>query len=132
MNKHVAVWIDHKEARVFTIAPESTAETTVLAPSRHVHSGSSGQEGIKDNAEGFKRFFQEVEAAIVASEEILIVGPGSAKLEFFKYVQQHDAALAHRVVGIETVDHPTDAQIVAHAKTCFSVGARPVHAVSAP
>jgi hypothetical protein len=34
-------------------------------------------------------------------------------------VHQHDHALEAKVVGIETVDHPSDGQIVAFAKKYF-------------
>ena len=57
--------------------------------------------------------------AVQGVPEILVVGPGQAKLEFIKYV--HDAApdRADHIVGVETLDHPTDNQIVAHARTYF-------------
>jgi len=32
MSKHVTVWIDHKEARIFHIDPYTIDEATVLAP----------------------------------------------------------------------------------------------------
>ena len=38
-----------------------------------------------------------------------------------KHIHTHDHELADRVVGIETADHPTDKQIVAHARTTFKV-----------
>jgi hypothetical protein len=38
---------------------------------------------------------------------------------FVKYVHQHAHALEPKIVGVETVDHPTDGQIVAYAKTYF-------------
>jgi hypothetical protein len=31
----------------------------------------------------------------------------------------HDKAMVERIVGIETVDHPTDAQVVAYARKYF-------------
>jgi hypothetical protein len=35
-------------------------------------------------------------------------------------VHEHDRALEPRVVGVETVDHPTDRQLVAYAKKYFA------------
>lgn len=35
-----------------------------------------------------------------------------------------NAALERRIVGIETVDHPTDAQLVAYAKKYFGLHER--------
>jgi hypothetical protein len=41
------------------------------------------------------------------------------KLHFLRYVQRHDHALEARIVGIESADHPTDAQLVAHVRHYF-------------
>jgi hypothetical protein len=54
----------------------------------------------------------------------LSVGPSTAKLEFFRYAHEHDKALEPKIVGIETVDHPTGEQIVAYAKNYFKLGDR--------
>jgi len=57
--------------------------------------------------------------ALEGSDEILLVGPSTAKLKFLRYAYAHDPALAARVVGVETVDHPTDGQLLAYARTYF-------------
>jgi len=36
-----------------------------------------------------------------------------------KHAQAHDPAVGKLVVGIETVDHPTDGQLVAYARKYF-------------
>jgi stalled ribosome rescue protein Dom34 len=64
-------------------------------------------------------FFREVARALDGIDAVLIVGPSSAKLEFLKYVQDHDRKLQTKVAGIETVDYPTDREIVAYAKRYF-------------
>jgi hypothetical protein len=48
------------------------------------------------------------------------VGPSSAKLELFRYVHEHEHQLEPKVVGIETLDHLTDREIVAFARKCFA------------
>jgi hypothetical protein len=53
------------------------------------------------------------------AEEVLVVGPSAAKLEFMRYVHKHDQATEAKIVGIETVDHPTDGQLVAYANQYF-------------
>lgn len=62
----------------------------------------------------------EVVEAVASANEILIVGPSSAKLELMKHMVKHDANIASKVVGIETVDHPSDAQLLAYAKKSFT------------
>ena len=58
--------------------------------------------------------------AVKESKEILIVGPGSAKLELMKHAVKDDHLIAEKIVGIETVDHPTDGQLLAYAKKYFA------------
>jgi hypothetical protein len=38
-----------------------------------------------------------------------------------EYVHKQAPALEAKIVGIETVDHPTDGQLVAHAKRYFGL-----------
>jgi hypothetical protein len=63
--------------------------------------------------------------ALADANEILIVGPSTAKLHFLNHVHQHDHALLPKIVGLETVDHPSDGQLVAYAKEYFKTGHRP-------
>jgi stalled ribosome rescue protein Dom34 len=118
--QHVAVWIDHKEARIFHIAAEKNDEVSVTVPLHHLHrKHPRGAEGVKEHPEDTKRFFHEVVGALESAEELLIVGPSTAKLDLIRYIHQHAHALEPRVVGIETVDHPSDGQLVAYARTYF-------------
>jgi stalled ribosome rescue protein Dom34 len=125
MTKHTAVWLDHKEAHVFSFHAEDTDEATVLAPPHNDHhKHTRGQEGLKEHPEDIKRFYHDLIATLHETEELLIVGPGSSKLELLKYIHQHDQLLEAKVVGIETVDHPTDGQLIAYARQYFKRNAR--------
>ena len=120
MMKHVAVWLDHKEARIFRIQAEAASETTVAAPLHNIHhKHPKGPQGDKAHPEDAKRYFHEVAQALEGAEDILIVGPSTAKLELIRYLHQHARGVELRVVGVETVDHPTDGQLVAYARTYF-------------
>jgi len=127
MPTHAVIWIDHKEARVFHVQPETVGheqpeaidETTILSPQHLIHRHPKGRGEAKDHPDDTKRFFHEVARSLDGTDAVLIVGPSSAKLEFLRYVQDHDKKLQSRVVGIETVDHPTDGEIVAYAKRYF-------------
>jgi stalled ribosome rescue protein Dom34 len=120
MPKHVAVWLDHKEARIFHIDPYTIDEATVLAPLHNIHHKHPiGPEGPHDHPEDATRFLQAVAQALDGSEEVLVVGPGAAKHELVKYVTEHDRALEPKIVGVETVDHPSDRQLIAYAKKYF-------------
>ena len=43
----------------------------------------------------------------------------SAKNELVKHVEHHDPAWRKKLVGVATVDHPSDKQLVAHARKYF-------------
>jgi stalled ribosome rescue protein Dom34 len=123
LSKHTVVWIDQKEARIFRVEPDAATESTVHAPHFvHRHPGESDR--AKDHPDDARRFFQEVARTLLDAEGIIIVGPSSAKLEFIKYVHKHDHLLEPKIIGVETMDHPTDAQIVAYAKEYFNLGGR--------
>ena len=115
--RHVAVWIDHLEAKIFHIEKETFTEST-LEPRRHVrrHSTTTAEHDHPADAE---HFYHAVVRALEGAEEVLIVGPATAKLELFKHIQVHDHALVSKIVGVETVDHPTDKQLAAHARKYF-------------
>ena len=115
--KHAIVFIDHQEARVFRIQP---AATDVFHPHHHIPRHPRGGEEARTNPADAKHFFQDVAAALADAAEILVVGPGSAKLELVKYIDEHERAIKARIVGVETVDHPTDPQILAFARKRFA------------
>ena len=118
MSRHAAVWIDHNEARIFHVEAETFDESTLHAP-HHVARHPKSQTSDKYHPEEERRFFQDVVHALEGSNQILVVGPSTAKLHFLQYVHKHDQALEPRIVGIETVDHPTDRQIAAYVRHYF-------------
>ena len=69
-------------------------------------------------------FFREVAAALADAGAVLITGPANAKTELMKHIRAHAPELAQIVAGIETVDHPTDNELVAHARRYFKASDR--------
>jgi stalled ribosome rescue protein Dom34 len=118
MLTHAVIWIDHQESRIFHVHP-ATTDTVILAPQHHVHRHAKGLEQTRERSHQMHRFFADVARTLDGVDAILLVGPSSAKLEFFRYVHQHERRLEQRVVGIETADHPTDAQMVVRARSYF-------------
>lgn len=123
MTRHVAVWIDHNEAKIYHIDAKSFDASNVLAPGRHVrrHPTVTAEHNHPADA---KHFYDDVVNALADAEAILVVGPGVAKLELIKHVHKHHAALEPKIIGVETVDHPTDGQLVAHARRYFHAADR--------
>jgi hypothetical protein len=116
---HCIVWLDHREARVFQLNP-GELEPLVLRPdhpTRHIHhkANSIGS----GHAPPDPAFLQAVAHSLAKSGAILIAGPGLAKTELVKHLHQHDPKLIAAIAGIETVDHPTDGALVAHAEQYF-------------
>ena len=116
---HAVVWIDHHEARVFHFNADD-AERAVVHPehrTRHIHhkahSVGSG------NAAEDQNFFHAVVDAIGGAGAVLIGGPANAKHELFKHIQRHAPQLLPRIAAVETLDHPTDGELVAHARKYF-------------
>jgi hypothetical protein len=118
--RQMAVWIDRDEAKVFHIEGDAFDEKSVLAPNHHVHRHPKDQETRTHNhPDDEPRFFQQVVGALAGADQILLLGPSVTKLHLLRYVQKHDPTLEPRIVGIETADHPTDRQLVAHVRQYF-------------
>ena len=64
-------------------------------------------------------FFDHVVEALHGATEWLLVGPSTAKLEFLKHLDTHRAELRRSLVGTETMDHPTDGELLDHARRAF-------------
>lgn len=65
-----------------------------------------------------KTFYEDVVASIRDSESVLIFGPGEAKGELRKLMEQNN--LHDRVVVLESADKMTDRQIAARVRDHFS------------
>ena len=120
MSKHTAIWLDQKEAHVFHIDPEHVDTQKVLAPAREHHRHPKGAEGGKGHPDDAKRYFGEIVQTLGEAERILVLGPSTAKLSFLRFLHQTSPDVEGRVVGVETVDHPSDGQLLAYARKYFT------------
>jgi stalled ribosome rescue protein Dom34 len=118
---HAAVWLDHHEARVIHVQLDHFDEESIRSPKQHIHRHPKGGTAEHNHPDDLHHFFREVARALDDSGEVLVVGPSTAKLQFLRYLHKHDPALESRIVGVETAAHPTDGQLVAHAKQYFKV-----------
>jgi len=113
---HAVVWLDHSEAHVMHISPDDVEKSVVhpAKPHTHLHA-RSGTVGSGRQIED-KAYYHAIADALKGAQEILVVGPAQAKLQLIKHIHAHHHAMADLVVGVETVDHPTDGQSVAYAR----------------
>ncbi len=116
---HAVVWLDHVEAHVLHFTPEDVEKSGTHAADQHPHLHHKRGAIGAGNKGADAHYFDAVAKLLDGAGEILVVGPGSAKLELVRYLDQHQHLLGAKVVGVETVDHPSDGQLVAHARKYF-------------
>jgi stalled ribosome rescue protein Dom34 len=116
---HAIVWLDHREATIvgYSLDDSEVIEVHSEREDRRVHRRSGSIDSGK--AADDHRFFEDVAVRLADVREILIVGPGNAKTAFATYLGQRHAATSKRVLAVETVDHPSEAQLLDHARRFF-------------
>jgi len=114
---HAAVWIDHHEAHVFCVDPSSFSAATGEAP-HHVPRHPKSQALVRNHPDHAPQFYRHVVRALAGATEILVVGPSTAKIHFVDFVREHAPAV--RIVGMETVDHPSAKQLAAYLRRYFA------------
>ena len=117
-NRAAILWIDQHEAKIFRVDGESFDASTIESPHHHVRKHPQVTVERSHPADA-QHYYHEVAQALEDVAEILVVGPSMAKLEFIKHVHKHDHALVPKIVGVETVDHPTDGQLIAYTRSYF-------------
>ena len=120
---HAVIWIDHQEAHVihFNVNASASASASEIITTKSKHGHLHQKAGIvgSGHSASDQGYLHEVIEAVAAAQEILVVGPGSAKLELLRHANKHDAKIYDKIVGVETVDHPSDGQLLAYAKKYF-------------
>lgn len=109
---HAVVWLDHHAAQVLQFDAEHVQAQKVKSHSHHTKQHGSA---VRTEHE----FFGEVCDALAGITEVLVTGSKTAQADFKHYVEKHRAAVAKQIVGYETVDHPTENQLVAFARQYF-------------
>ena len=110
--KHAVVLIDHQHAQVLQFDSGPAQSHKIEA-----HHHNTRQHGSNVRTE--HEFFGEVCDALQSFNEILVAGAHKAQADFRHYVEKHRAHLAPKIVGWETVDHPSEGQLAALARKFF-------------
>lgn len=122
MLAYYAVWIDHNEARIYAVSPTELHSEVIKAHPHPLHGRRIRQ---THHAEADEHFFGEVAGALAHADELLVVGPGTAKLQFVRWLHKHRPQLENKVVSVESADHPSDGQMFAYAKKYFHTDEQP-------
>jgi stalled ribosome rescue protein Dom34 len=116
---HAVVWLDHREAKVvdFNFDDKHVVNVHHRGSHRQVHH-KAGAQG-SGHAPEDQHYFDAIVTALGDAREVLITGPGTAKAAFRQHLDHRHPTLARRVVGVETLDHPTEGQLLDFARRHF-------------
>lgn len=109
---HAVVWIDHHEAKVVQFDAEQVQVQKVQA---HRHDTRQHGSGVRTEHD----FFGEVCDELAGVSQVVVTGSRTALSDFRHYVDKHRLVVSQQIVGWETVDHPTEGQLVAFARKYF-------------
>lgn len=104
--------IDHHIAQIVEFDTSHTESHKVKA---HAHYTRQHGSAVRSEHE----FFAEVCIALANIPELLITGSHQAQADFRHYVEKHRSGMLKQIVGWETVDAPSEAQLAALAKQHF-------------
>lgn len=117
---HTVVWIDHRAAKIFEFNKKDADQKTLhhwhAEQQVHHKAGSVGSGHTRED----DAYLKEVADGLSASGEILIVGPSHVKWQLRSYLNLHAPRISQRVMAVVDADHPSDRQIVDHARKYFS------------
>lgn len=122
MKKEVGLWIDHRKA-VIVILKDGEDETKEIKSNMEKHVRFASEDGrgedVRDRQFGnhLNDYYDEVIAQIRDADSIQIFGPGEAKGELEKRIEQ--VALKAHILPIESIDKMTDSQISAKVRGYF-------------
>ncbi len=124
MKTNAGLWIDHRNA-VIVIIDEKGEETKRIKFNAEKQVRSSGgaeedsEEDVRDRrfTNHLNKYYDEVIACVRNAKSILVFGPGEAKMEIKKRLENEK--IKTRLVDIETVDKMTDHQIAAKVRQYF-------------
>lgn len=127
MNDKAGIWIDHKKAVIVSLSGgRVTTKTLESGVGAHPHfagqqDGGGEKKYEERRGQDLDRYYDEVIGQLSDTDELLILGPGEAKLELKERLSRSKAH-AERTIEIETTDRLTDPQIVAKVREHFGTG----------
>lgn len=109
---HAVVFVDHQHAQVLQFDAEHVRAEKIKAHTHHTK-----QHGSQVRSE--HEFFGHICDALQGIAEVLVTGPRTGIADFRHYAEKHRPQAARHIVAYETVDHPSDRQLVALARQYF-------------
>jgi stalled ribosome rescue protein Dom34 len=133
MKNDMGLWIDHRQAVIVTLNDGTESIEHVEADFEKRGNYTSDMQSESESslrmdlaedkherhaAEMVNHYYDAVATHIKNATGILIMGPGPAKSEFQKYLENHK--FSGTIIGVEAADNLTDAQIAAKVRTTFA------------
>jgi hypothetical protein len=137
MTRKVGLWIDHAKAVVVALDRETVTTHTILcgagrrprvkggAPSTTPYGPQDATyEARRDRRylEQLRKYYDEIAAVVSGADSIFIMGPGQARTELGKRLQ--DAGVAADAVSSAASDKLTEAQVVEKVKIHYGYPTR--------
>ena len=110
---HAVLWLDHNHADLIQFNSEQVTSTKVK---EHAHGTGQHQSGVRTQHE----YFGAVCDALAGITYVLVAAAGKAQSDFRGYVEKHRTAILPQLAGWETVDHPSEGELVALARVFFA------------
>jgi len=115
---NAVVWLDHTKAQVIHFDKNASESESMKTHSTHPHPHQKhGDNHV--NGDDNTLFYKDIAAALTDSEQILVVGPAEEKTAFVSYLTSKMPAIADKIKSVETVDHPSEGQLLAYAREHF-------------
>jgi hypothetical protein len=127
MKRSAGLWIDHRKA-IIVILTDAGEEIKKISSNMEKHvrfsAGTRSEEGSAEDmrdrqfAGHLASYYDEVIAVLRGADSIQIFGPGEAKVELEKRLEQE--GLKKNIAAVETADKMTDRQIAAKVRGRFT------------
>lgn len=128
MKTRAGLWIDHRKAVIVLISDDGEEETKTIESGMEKHVRFTGGDGSEDGSSEDVRdrqygnhlnsYYDQVIAVVGNAESVQVFGPGEAKGELKKRLQNE--GLKDHALSVETTDKMTDRQISAKVREHFS------------
>ena len=107
------VWIDHHTARIIELSRDDrhVVDVEPRFPSRRVHR----MDGVTGSGHhpADRRYLDDVVNSLEGIDEVLIAGPGTAKVRLEHHLARRRPDVACHVVAVHAVESPSDGPLAA-------------------
>ena len=110
------VWLDFHQAKIFLIKADDVEAGRVRAdtPHRQIHHKAQvrGSGHVRDD----RTYFEAILAAVEERRFLADRRPRRDQEGPAEYLEGHGGELKKKLVGVEPMDHPTDGELLKHAR----------------